>query len=355
MKKIFSILLIAACTMAFTSCGDDTTNPYAVTSTLAIDYQTVLFDAVGGEGTVEVQAPNGITKVESAKDWCTVNYSGTTITVTVTQNDKLDGRASLLTIWSGEESITVTVQQQGIVFDVETESLLVLDDAAYTREYPTTSTLPIQVTTSADWITGSYTDGKLTLNVAENTSGTIRSGEFTYKAGNIEETIQIKQGALADIVGKEYYIGGFVYDSSTGQHVINALPAQLTTSEDGTCLLTSTMPNLPWTLPVTFNAEDLSLTIHAGEYMGRYQRYFMFSGILSMASGYTWNTGATMTAVLDNADGEGISGDFMNDGVTEDKQDFYITFDLFNRQAATAQNWIQQSVVGFYQPFIQEK
>lgn len=67
-------------------CSDDPSNPYAGEKTMTITSADVEFSPLGGTGTVVVNAPNGITGVESAASWATASVSGNTITVNVAEN-----------------------------------------------------------------------------------------------------------------------------------------------------------------------------------------------------------------------------------------------------------------------------
>ena len=50
MKKIYYLMLLLVAAVSFTSCNDDTDNPYERTSQLQVLRSSVLFDSKGGTG-----------------------------------------------------------------------------------------------------------------------------------------------------------------------------------------------------------------------------------------------------------------------------------------------------------------
>ena len=61
MKKIYYLMLLLVAAVSFTSCNDDTDNPYERTSQLKVLRSSVLFDSKGGTGFVKFEAPSAIT------------------------------------------------------------------------------------------------------------------------------------------------------------------------------------------------------------------------------------------------------------------------------------------------------
>ena len=197
-------------------CSDDPSNPYAGEKTMTITSADVEFSPLGGTGTVVVNAPNGITGVESAASWATASVSGNTITVNVAENPRVEGRSARLIIKSQSESIYVVIQQNGVDFIFDALPQINADRDGETFNFLTKSNVPFTVESDVDWITTIVELGTVKVVVAKNETYKERSGNIICKAGGTTKTTTIKQAAQispADKMKGDYYL--WYYASST--------------------------------------------------------------------------------------------------------------------------------------------
>ncbi len=216
MKKISVLLALIGLMAVIVGCSDDPSNPYAGEKTMTITSADVEFSPLGGTGTVVVNAPNGITGVESAASWATASVSGNTITVNVAENPRVEGRSARLTIKSQSESLYVVIQQNGVDFIFDALPQINADRDGQTFNFLTKSNVPFTVESDVDWITTIVELGSVKVVVAKNETYKERSGNIICKAGGTTKTTTITQAAQispADKMKGDYYL--WYYASST--------------------------------------------------------------------------------------------------------------------------------------------
>ena len=255
------LLLVAA--VSFTSCNDDTDNPYERTSQLKVLRSSVLFDSKGGTGFVKFEAPSAITATLNSS-WATATVQGDSVRVVATANEAYEGRASVLTVRGGEDSVQRTVQQLGMVVSINVDSSIVVGDEASKVGYRISTSNKVTFTSSADWLTGTATTDSLFVNYGKNATGSIRTGVLHYQCGNLKDSIVVTQGALADITNKQYLLGGKNYFKEG-----NPLIAYVAKIVDKKGKLFLEIPSFNWSIPVTFNASTLSISLTSGNLIGR--------------------------------------------------------------------------------------
>lgn len=300
MKKILSMVCLTMGLLLVFSCNDDITNPYDKVSTISVDSANVLFDAPASTGKVVVTADNGITKAETNTDWCTVTYSGNVVTVSATQNNGYDGRASLVTIWSGDDYVQVTVQQMGTVFNLEGGNLIQLNDTAQSVFKTITKNVEVTVTSLTDWVTCSLSDKGVTVNVTENATGNVRFGYIRYTAGdNIVDTIKVVQADFEKDVLGNY---DFIYYSDANYNGKDTLNAVLSKDK-------LTLPDLGYEFAATYNEQTNTFTIASGQAMGTEtigsNTYYLFNLYMSASywTVYSGSPGVTLPIVYSEKDG----------------------------------------------------
>lgn len=295
MKRYIYSLLALCMAMTFTACDDDTENPYAHESSITIVKQDVIFDAAAATGTITVNAPAGITKVETAANWVTTSTADNTITVNVTQNNGIFGRSSLVTIWSGTDSANVVVQQRGMVFQSETGNSIHLSDQAQTRSYGVKTNVDIKVSTSENWLKASLEGDSLTITTEQNATGHLRRGNIIYAAGDKADTIKVVQYDFkADIRG-DYKLYA---TNAAGQ---SYQPFDVYLSERYL-----EFSSMGWSFPVTFDENTATFSLQAGQYIGRIGNYYLFCIFFSSTgywTAYYTNSYATMRLEYDDENG----------------------------------------------------
>ena len=196
MKKI-SILLAVALAAA---CHDDRTVP-ETTLSLASENPAVEIDETGTEGTVRFDTDGSAValtvktnarnwETSGAPQWCVVDRTGTTLTLTAAENRLPEQRRGTLTVTAGAEGNRATAVLEMVQYGAE-QAVLTLDpDSA---RFPAEGgSAEITVATNrpeweaahdADWLTIEKSDGKFIMHAAANESAEDRSAEVTVEAG----------------------------------------------------------------------------------------------------------------------------------------------------------------------------
>ena len=278
MKKLLSIFSIAVMLIAFSSCENEEGHGYEIADNIQIVSNNISFDAKAQSGTVEVIAPGAVT-VKCDAPWVTTSVDGGIINVTVTQNNSLEGRNAVLTIMSGSEKKTITVAQRGYVFDLDFGGAtdLKLNDKAFSKADPCKSTLDLEISTSASWLTAVYADGKLTISAEENTTGNPRKGYIIYSfgPGTEEQTISVMQCEVSDMYGDYYFA---FYDGSTG--ALQFFSSSITTTSaldgsEGLFLVFKISSTSTMTLPLGWDDTNKKFNITNAQYLGMFGTYYV--------------------------------------------------------------------------------
>ena len=214
MKKFICFLLAATALFAVGACSNDEAGGGRAAKAIVVDSANVLFSDAPGTGKVVVTAANGITKVESSNDWCQATINGNTVVVTVTQNLSRIGRAAQLTIWSGNDSQQITIQQlglSGIFFSGQEDNLVAYKDTVLTFPLVSPAGYPISGTSTASWMSTTIEKGILKIAVTANTSSNYRTGKLIFTSGprNDKMEVTVSQGwnmaSKVDGAWKLYY------------------------------------------------------------------------------------------------------------------------------------------------------
>ena len=265
MKKILNIILLTLVVIGLASCSDSEEGEYTLTNSIKIVSQNVSDMPVkASEGTIVVEASSAIDATASS-DWFTTSVSGKTITVKTTDNTGLEYRSGKITVKSGNDVTEVAVIQKGAIVSVEASNLY-LDDAK--------ADLQIPYVTNLDFKTCKAEGGVLSVGVAENATGHIRSGYIYYEAGSTKDSIFVQQCELEkDLLGD--MVLGFY--NSKGEE--DALAAKFVASTDtaGVTSYAIVIPDYEFIIPVTLNEKTLTLSLNAGQVIGKYQEYFILT------------------------------------------------------------------------------
>ena len=273
---------------AFSSCENEEGHGYEIADNIQIVSNNISFDANAQSGTVEVIAPGAVT-VKCDAPWVTTSVDGSIINVTVTRNLSLEGRNAVLTIMSGNEKKNITVAQRGYVFDLDfggaTE--LKLGDAAFSKAYPCKSTLDLEISTSASWLTAVYSDGKLTISAEENNTGNPRKGYIIYSfgPGSEEQTVSVMQCEKSDMYGDYYFAFN---DGSTGalQYFPSTITGVNSDGEAGLFLQFSISSTAVMTLPLGWDDTNKVINITNAQFMGMYSTYYVHNIVWDETEGY---------------------------------------------------------------------
>lgn len=317
MKKILNITLIVMGCLIMASCNDD--DYIEKTNSVYVTEGQTEIPAAGATKTITV-AGEGI-KAEADDEWLDVSVSGNVITVTANANYSRESRHTFVNITAANgDFLKVNVSQLGAVFVINAPANIVYDDSQHTLAYDFNTNLDVEVSTSDSWLKANLAGGKLTISTNENNSGHIRTGYVYYQAGTLADKIEVTQGDIdKDVVGKYYVLGGNDPDAEDPDDAEVSFLTAITKDGDQYNLV---FPQFGWSMPVTFSKEDLTMTVSAGQSMGAYATYNVFSLIGDAAEGYiTWNPSVTMTASIKQyteTDEDGtysyVAGEFKDDG-----------------------------------------
>ena len=304
------LLLLISVIFAFTSCNDSEEGEYTLTNSIRIVSQNVSDMPVkASEGTIVVEAPSAIDATASS-DWFTTSVSGKTITVKTTDNTDLEYRSGKITVRCGSDVTEVAVIQKGAIVSVEAQSLY-LDDAKADFQIPYVTNLDFKCYTAEDWITCKAQDGVLSLGVAENATGHMRSGYVFYEAGSVKDSIFVQQCEIAkDLLGEMQLV---YYNAKIQDY--SAIKAEFVASTDtaGVTSYAIVLNDYGFIIPVDFKEKTNTITLNAGQYVGKFQEYYIYTML------YDANNGGTTTN-----DKAGVSGSFFYD---KDDDATYLEFE----------------------------
>lgn len=305
LSRIYYLLLVVIGSLALASCDDD---DKVVDEGLKVLSAETSFDANGGEH--EISVNKDVVKAYAADDWLAVNAQGSKVTISTQANVSNESRHTTLVVKSSEtDSTIVNVSQLGSIFVLEgLPSGIAASDAAVSYTYSMKHNLPVEVSSSADWIKVSVTDDSFKVDLKKNETGRFRSGSFTYSSGNIKNIINVSQSEFARDFEGMYYLA---YTSNEGTQV--AISAKFVKDAEGNYALD--LPQLGLSVPVAFDESTFKLSIYAGHNLGVFQKYNTVSILGDSEAGYlVWNSAVSFTAGFQYSDEEGTYAEFEDNG-----------------------------------------
>ncbi len=279
---LLAFLLEGALSACSSDDSEDIYDSYTRKSEMSVTSANVIFDAGGGEGTITVEAPGDISISYNAT-WYTATTNGHTINVKSNLNDNLDSRSSQITIYSGQDSAHVTVQQKGLVVKFDGDASVGLADQNGAIAYNFKHNTPINITTSEKWLHAELNGDSLYLSSDNNNTGHIRSGWVKYGVGAFVDSIEVRQFDYdKDIAGKYT----MTYDDDMGNSV--STTATFGYNNEGHTAIT--LDELGIAIPMTVAPNGI-MTINGAEYSGIYHEptsktdYYTFSTFLTDGTG----------------------------------------------------------------------
>ncbi len=302
MNKIFGFLLMSCCLAGFVSCDDDTENPYAQSSPIAIVSSNLSFDATANTGVVKFSAPGTVTARTTAP-WCSASVDGDSVVVTVEQNTTISGRSAQLILSYGGATEALSIIQRGVVVQLEHSGIAVETDEATSVKYSLQSNVDLVVTEAPAWATAAIEGDSITVNVTANTTGAPRVGYVKVGSGEFVDSLRIIQADFNTDIAGTYRLN---YKMANGRE----RRANVTVSETGMRFMTLD-------IPMTYDPYTAKFTIQAGQYVGRSEGgnyvYMMF-GTAADEDGQTYWSGYsdafTITAPIEVADDGSLTATF---------------------------------------------
>lgn len=303
MKKFLNILLVSLTIIAFSSCKDDVDNPYSTKSNISVIETNVAFQAKASKGYVKIKADGPITATVASK-WCKAVVSGDSVAVTADENDDLNGRSSLLTIKSGTDSVNVTIQQSGLIFQLSAGSSLSVGDDNSTFQYYMKHNVDVNIMSAPDWAKIETATDSLKINVAANNTGHLRIGYVKYKAGTYVDSIKVTQCDFDKDLAGNYY---FAYTDDEGK--LGFFQAVLDQNS-------ITLPDLNFKITSTYDVFSNSLSVKCGQYIGALSSYYVYLMFGDTAGQYRTSYSNTTSASIADFDYSESDGTIANFGGT---------------------------------------
>lgn len=255
MSKIYSILFLAAGVLGFTSCSDDTDNPYDTPVTISVVKSNVSFEARGGQGTISFTSTSTPT-VTTTKSWCVAQVAGDSVVVTVPQNNTINDRSAMVTIHNGTDSVNVPVTQFGAFVQVgDGSGIGVTTDEAFSQKYSIDSNVDIQLVSAPDWVNAVIENDSLTVNVEPNNTGNLRFGYLNFKANDFAYSVKVVQ---AD----------FDKDIAGSYRLYYKMQADGNYSRTNVTLSSKALTMQRFTIPISYEPTTGKLKIQSGQYVG---------------------------------------------------------------------------------------
>lgn len=354
MKKVINILATALLLFTgFTSCDNDDDIVSVMPAKVTILSRETSFPASASSGKIVVDTDAPVSVSTSDTGWVTTSVDGNVITVNVEANTSYDGRSATLTITSGDASSQIAIIQAGVIVDLHGVINILTGNDEANYSYDIKTNVDPEISSDAEWIKASIVDGKLNLKIEANNTGHFRKGSVTFKAGEYESSLPITQVDYdQDIAGDGY---AFAYiNSTTGR--VNYFDAEVGRTGSSYWIK---IPDLNFTIPVTFDPKEVSLTMAAGSYIGDYQGMYIHTVLWDTDEGYlTWSTAASMTAKFnyfdDNTDAYCIlEADFEDNGSWGSYVSKALRLEAFSSLPAGSGNR-KGSILNMPYPFLQK-
>ena len=355
MKKIYNILLaFMLIGPSFTSCDNDDEIVSVMPAKVTILSRETSFPASASSGKIVVDTDAPVSVSTSDTGWVTTSVDGNVITVNVEANTSYDGRSSTLTITSGDASSQIAIIQAGVIVDLHGVINILTGNDEANYSYDIKTNVDPEISSDAEWIKASIVDGKLNLKIEANNTGHFRKGSVTFKAGEYESTLPITQLDYDQNIAGDGYAFAFI-NSSTGK--VSYFDAEVGRTGSSYWIK---IPALNFTIPVTFDPKEVSLTLAAGSHIGDYQGMYIHTVLWDANEGYlTWSTAASMTAEFkyfaddDTDDYCILEADFEDNGSWGSYVANVLRLEAFSSLPAASGNR-QGSIANMYYPFLQK-
>lgn len=294
MKKISLLLLLATLTLSFAACSDDDTGEqYLHSTTVNIAESHLNFTAAKQTGYVVAAAPGALTAKTDAS-WAQASVSGDTVVVNVDVNHDVEGRSSILTVYSGTDSTNVTIQQMGMSWKYNGRSFYTFNDSVHQASFPVSNVGGELSIDAPDWVNATINDSCVNVNLTENTTGSIRTADVYMHSGPYTDTLYVIQGDLKDIINKTYTFDAYDLTKSTStttdaNELLVEMEAQVladTVDYEGETLVLPYiyLPENNWMIQFDFQPDSLTSYIPGGLGVGtmrnRNRRYYLYTAIV---------------------------------------------------------------------------
>lgn len=193
MKHILKAAIVILCFCIVWACSDSD-NPYENGQSITIQSMDIFFTPAASSGKIIVSSPNEV-MAKSSAPWCKVqNINGGSITLEADANTSLEGRTAVISIYSANDSVSVTAQQEGLVFTIIASNIITDDDAG-SRTFDLQHNFDggVNLYSSADWLRWAIEGNHFIINYDANNSGHKRSAYVYYTVAGFKDSILVQQ------------------------------------------------------------------------------------------------------------------------------------------------------------------
>ena len=328
MKKLYSFFVLLAAVTMFTACGDDDAT-YTPTPILEVSNADLIFEATGGNGTIQVNTTGTLTATTESS-WVTLSVSGNTVNVTVAENPTLNGRSATIKLTANGITSQVSATQKGGTYGLIDGTTFSFDNRARNLNLALVHTSAVKVESLCNWLTASFNTStdEFEIKVDENDSGWRRTGKIAFQTGDIRDTITISQFDFIACIQGEYRL----WYTSSGNYVYQPVEIVCTSNTEGKIVFTSgTYATMGIEIPISIDAGTYSFSVlNLAPLDAKYTRSGVTYDLIMMVN-YTNGTSiyrrnsATFAAIatLDEEE-DGIYFDFdMSNEVSHSSYQFY--------------------------------
>lgn len=336
-------------------CGNATDNISIIQSGIIFKYDDVSainIDSDAWSQTYKADATLPVS-VSSDSEWLKASLTDGILTIAADRNTKLQARTGIVTVSISNLTNEITINQGPLTFPlVKVTEISQNDDAkTYTYDFPTD--IPVQFETESSWIHASFADEIVTITVDENNSGHMRSGTLSYSLEGAAGSLTVSQIEFAkDIAGA--YMFAFT-NASTGN--LSYFNSTLSGTESK---CTIEIPSLGFSIPVTYDKNNVSIRLAAGAYMGNYTlssgtTYRVYTTLWDTTAGYlTWSSTASMDAKFEYVEEDGTgytTADFLDNGSYPGYTVSAIRFEAFTSSTLSGDTRVG-SLTSLIEPFL---
>lgn len=202
MKNIYKFLALAFVVVFAVACSDDKDNQNAnglQNGVTVLSAQTYL-TAKGDSGYLVLQTP--ATRITSNAQWLSTTVKNDTVYLVPQVNNSVKSRSTEVQLQNAQGGITtISVTQEGFTFAFNTGTELLASNADTTAVYELRSNLPLAVQAKDSWITPTFNNNTLRVNVAQNTTGIPRVSYVVFSSGSQKDSLRVVQASKEDILG----------------------------------------------------------------------------------------------------------------------------------------------------------
>lgn len=251
--------------VTFAACSEDTDNPYAAESSVKVTASNLFFAPSASEGTVTFAA-SGSVAASSTSAWCTTTVEGDIVRVNVEQNNSIESRATTVVLRCGADSTVVPVLQEGISILYSDKTLTLDKNTAEEIGCGIKSNIGIKILSCPDWATARLENDSVKTAIAQNNTGTFRSGyiKIATEDGAHTDSIRVSQYDFDEDIAGSYR---FYYSDESG--ATRSVNVTVNANE-------IYFSALRLSIPCTFDKDKLAFGVTPACYVGKSGSSFIY-------------------------------------------------------------------------------